>query len=582
MRQSTPSSASLASLAAADFRSARNRAALKELLARITGKNIDLLSFDEVRLKLKAQSGSERGLVDIPLDAIIGSVGRYTDFTRDFLPRRDANEQRWVAVKVATNELAGLPPIEAYQIGEAYFVKDGHHRVSVAREHGATHIQGYVTEVKSRVPLTPDTTADDLILIVEYAQFLEKTQLDELRPGANLKVTVPGQYNLLEEHIEVHRYFMGLNSQSEIPYREAVAHWYDTIYLPILGIICEKGIMRSFPDRTETDLYLWIMEHRAALVEELGWEVSFNTAAMDFAQQEMEIKTPAVSSLENRLMDVTTPMRLEKEPPGSEWRSGLLSDRQEQVFVEILVPINGLPSGWNAVHQALVIAQRESGRLHGLHILSPNDQQDELVLQAIQDEFQRLCRETNVQGDLTITRGEIATQICRFSRWVDLIVLNLMYPPALQPLARLSSGFSKIVAHCARPVLATPQTSTPMERPLLAFDGSVKSEQALYVAAYMAKAWKLPLTVTTILERNRTSLETLDKARRYLGEHQVQAKYIATEGPVAQTLLRICEDQQCDTMIMGGYGYSPALEVLLGSTVDYLVWQSEKPVIICR
>jgi nucleotide-binding universal stress UspA family protein len=574
MRQSTPSSASLASLAASDFRSARNRAALKELLARITGKNIDLLSFDEIRLKLKAQSGSERGLVDIPVAAIIGSVGRYTDFTRDFLPRRDANEQRWVAVKVATNDLAGLPPIEAYQIGEAYFVKDGNHRVS--------HIQGYVTEVKSRVPLTPDTTADDLILIVEYAQFLEKTQLDELRPGANLKVTVPGQYNLLKEHIEVHRYFMSLNSQSEIPYREAVAHWYDTIYLPVLGIISEKGIMRSFPDRTETDLYLWITEHRTALVEELGWEVSFKTAAVDFAQQEMEIKTPAVSSLENRLMDVTTPMRLEKEPPGSEWQSGLLTDRQEQVFVEILVPINGLPSGWNAVHQALVIAQRESGRLHGLHILSPNDQQDELVLQPIQDEFQRLCRETNVQGDLTITRGEIATQICRFSRWVDLIVLNLMYPPAPQPLARLSSGFSKIVARCARPVLATPQTSTPMEHPLLAFDGSVKSEQALYVAAYMAKAWKLPLTVTTILERNRTSRETLDKAQRYLEEHEVQANYLATEGPVAQTLLRICEDQQCDTMIMGGYGYSPALEVLLGSTVDYLVWQSEKPVIICR
>ena len=112
----------MAALAAVNFRSARNRAALKELLARITGQNIGLLSIDEVRLKLKAQGFSERRLIDIPVDAISGSVGRYTEFTRALLPRRDTNEQCWVAVKLIIDELAGLHINKANQIGEGYFV----------------------------------------------------------------------------------------------------------------------------------------------------------------------------------------------------------------------------------------------------------------------------------------------------------------------------------------------------------------------------------------------------------------------------------------------------------------------------
>src|SRR5690606_41196661 len=111
---------------------------------------------------------------------------------------------------------------------------DGNHRVSVARSMGATHIQAYVTEVRTRVPLTPDIKPDDLIIKAEYADFLEKTRLDELRPEANLQVTVPGKYEILLEHIAVHRYFMGIDFDREIPYKEAVAHWYDEVYMPLV------------------------------------------------------------------------------------------------------------------------------------------------------------------------------------------------------------------------------------------------------------------------------------------------------------------------------------------------------------
>jgi hypothetical protein len=145
--------------------------------------------------------------------------------------------------------MGGLPPIEVYQIGEAYFVRDGNHRVSVARELDAPTIQAYVTEVRTKVPLSPDDQPDDLILKAEYADFLEQTQLDKLRPGANLSLTVPGRYRTLQEHIAVHRYYMGLDQEREIPYEEAVTHWYDEVYLPVVQVIQERGILRDFPER---------------------------------------------------------------------------------------------------------------------------------------------------------------------------------------------------------------------------------------------------------------------------------------------------------------------------------------------
>src|SRR4030043_162089 len=144
------------SQAVQDFRSARQKATLREIIARLTGGSTELLSFDEVRQKLKAQVSPKKVLKEIPISAIIGSVNRYQDFSRDFLPGKNINEQRWANVELANSSFQGLPPIEVYQIGEAYFVSDGNHRVSVAKQIGTAQIQAYVTEVQTRVPLTSD------------------------------------------------------------------------------------------------------------------------------------------------------------------------------------------------------------------------------------------------------------------------------------------------------------------------------------------------------------------------------------------------------------------------------------------
>jgi hypothetical protein len=418
------------SSAISDFNAARNRAALGEILARFTGANTRLLSFDEVREKLKLQGGTSRGLQDIPLDAIVGSLGRYSDFNRSFLPLEQVDRERWARVKVAVTGQIGLPPIDVYKIGEVYFVKDGNHRVSVAREMGARYIQAYVTELRTRVPLTPDLQPDDLILKAEYADFLEKTRLDILRPNSDLSMTVPGKYSILLEHIDVHRYFMGIDFQRDISYEEAVAHWYDTVYLPVVQVIRARGFLHAFPERTETDLYLWLAEHRAALEKELGWDVDPAAAASDLAEQYGTNREGGITRLGERFLNTVALNRMEPGPEPGEWRrEKQASQREDRLFHDILVAVSGQPPGWLAVEQALLVAQREGARLHGLNVVTTEKEKESPENQAIREEFKRRCAQAGVKGDLTFSEGEVAQQVCTLSRWTDLVITSLTYPP---------------------------------------------------------------------------------------------------------------------------------------------------------
>ncbi|MBP7998564.1 MAG: hypothetical protein KA314_09585 [Chloroflexi bacterium] len=275
-----------------DFHRARRQVALEKILGYFTSESLDLLSYEEVRRHLRPSGQIERGLQEIPLVAIVGSVGRYRDFTRTFLPRHDADAMRWAQVKVA-HLTQGVPPITVYQIGGVYFVQDGNHRVSVARQMGNNTIEAYVTELKTAVPLGPDVQPDDLILKAEYADFLATTRLDVSRPQADLSLTSPGRYPLILEHIAVHRYFMGLEQQRDITYEEAVSHWYDFVYLPVVQLMEEYGLLQDFPARTEADLYVWLAQHRAEIEAEWDEIVQPDMAVAHLAAQLVQEKPSA-------------------------------------------------------------------------------------------------------------------------------------------------------------------------------------------------------------------------------------------------------------------------------------------------
>jgi hypothetical protein len=147
---------------------------------------------------------------------------------------------------------------------------DGHHRVSVAREQGQLFIEAEVRECATRVNITPDIKLDDLQILESKVKFLERTSLDRLRAGANIKVTIPDGFDRMLEQIAVHRYFMGLDLKRDISDQEAITDWYDHVYMPIVNVIRETEILKEFPGKTEGDLYLWVLDHQHYLAAEKG------------------------------------------------------------------------------------------------------------------------------------------------------------------------------------------------------------------------------------------------------------------------------------------------------------------------
>jgi len=252
------------------FSGARWQAFIKNMLSSLQRKPKSLLPFEEVRSLLKLSHVRDLGVQDVPLDKIVGSVGRYDDFTREFLPRRDDQEDRWRKVYDLSTSMTGFPPVELLKVGDAYFVRDGNHRVSVARAIDTKTIEAYVTEYLSPVEVSTDDTLDELLIKAGAANFAQITNLDTLRPGHNIRLTKPGRYKYLLEHIAVHKYYREIECQCEISWEEAVMSWYDNVYLPLVEEIRKRNILERFPGRTEADLYAWLVYHRQALEEKYG------------------------------------------------------------------------------------------------------------------------------------------------------------------------------------------------------------------------------------------------------------------------------------------------------------------------
>jgi hypothetical protein len=267
-----------------DFERAYGKAFWRKVIKRLTGENNELLPFDSVRESLPLKGQRYIGLHQVPIDQIVGSMGRYRDFDRAFLPLQKRTKDRWISIDRAHYEEVELPPVELYKMGEVYFVKDGNHRVSVARERGQTYLDAYVTEIEVPVLLTAEIELSDLELTREYALFLDQTNLAKIRPNASIELTLPGEYERLLEHISVHRWYLGEQKKTEAPYSEAVASWFDNVYTPLIELIEQEDLPEKFPNRTPADLYLWIIEYLWYLREAYRDEFDFREAAQQFIQ----------------------------------------------------------------------------------------------------------------------------------------------------------------------------------------------------------------------------------------------------------------------------------------------------------
>lgn len=270
-----------------NFSKARAKGRMQELLSTLTWKNNELLSLYEVTKLIKPKLENYRGIMPIPVAQVIGSESRYHDFTLAFYPRKEMLRSRWQSIDEAHLNDVQLPPISVYKLGESYFVRDGNHRVSVAKIKGVEFIDAEVVELDAEIPLSPGMTRSQLIKrVVDYERnrFIEVSVLDRIVDMDLVKFSSPGMYPEVLNHIQVHKYYINQSKEEEIPFEDAARSWYDTVFLPIVKQVREDRVLRSFPGKTYGDLYLWIVRHwdnlKSSGESETG--VSIEHATRDF------------------------------------------------------------------------------------------------------------------------------------------------------------------------------------------------------------------------------------------------------------------------------------------------------------
>jgi nucleotide-binding universal stress UspA family protein len=365
---------------------------------------------------------------------------------------------------------------------------------------------------------------------------------------------------------------MGLEQQREISFEEAVGHWYDHVYRPIAEGIRARGVLEEFPGRTEADLYLWVLDHRAALQERYGWGIEVQEAELDLAATEGGSR---LRRLARRALSAIAGAG----PEIGAWRREVVERRADhRLFPRVLVAVGGDAPIWPAIEWALEFARREGGTLRGLHV-TPGQVSEQA--QAITEEFQRRLRETGVVGQIAYEPGGPAQRIVQRSRWADLLVVSLRHPPGRGWWARMRSAHGNLIRRSRRPILAVPEVPVRLGTVLLAFDGGPRSTEALYVATYLSCVWGLRLIVLTVQPPEGRAGPDPEPARRYLQENDGQAEFHERRGEIAAAVLAEAEQVGADVILMGGYGHNLLSAALRGSALDEVLRGTRVPLLIC-
>jgi len=271
---------------------ARRRAFWANFRAHLVGKGVGLFDLNEVAQQLRLRNVRYLGIQTVPISKIVGSVGRYQDFTATFLPIHESMKNRWQHIAaVSLNPQDSLPPIEVYKVGAWYFVRDGNHRVSVAHQIGITHLDAAVWEYTDLWPEATASTTDiqTMLLMAEYRAFQENTRLDDLRPGHNIRLSEPGGYEEMMCQIAHYQHVLSQIDGVETSYEEAVTAWYDMIYETSVQLIHDEGVLGLFPDRTPADFFVWTTHHRQELESRYAHNVFVRDAVRDLRKHDLKL-----------------------------------------------------------------------------------------------------------------------------------------------------------------------------------------------------------------------------------------------------------------------------------------------------
>jgi hypothetical protein len=257
-----------------DFERARRHQVMSHLARRLRRDPPDvdvILPFSEVVDALGRVEERDLGQQSIELDSILGTVSRGGDsgpFDREFFPRTARVRARWAGIASAMRRGELLPPISVYRIGDIHFVRDGHHRVSVARALGRDWIDAYVVEVVTRIGAERSLLVSDLPLKSHERLFHERVPLSARR-RERIALTDPWRYGELADGVEAWAFRTMQDRARFIKRRAAARLWFDDEYLPIVAMLADARMIG--PDQTETDAYIRIVAQRYRLMRTFDW-----------------------------------------------------------------------------------------------------------------------------------------------------------------------------------------------------------------------------------------------------------------------------------------------------------------------
>jgi hypothetical protein len=256
--------------AESDFQRARRRQVLARLTRRLRGEPDDInliLPFDEVVAAVGRTGERRLGLQTIELRSIVGSVDRTSDFDRRFRPASNRLRERWQGINLAQRSGVGMPPISVYRIGDLHFVRDGHHRVSVALALGHTVIEAQVTEIRTQIPAGGISDRGDLVVKGYERLFRQRVPLpDEV--AARIVCRDPWNYAQLSENVEAWSFRLVQDAGEYVTRAEAALRWYEEEYRPVVAMLHEADLVGR---GTEAEAYLRVACDRYRLIRAHEW-----------------------------------------------------------------------------------------------------------------------------------------------------------------------------------------------------------------------------------------------------------------------------------------------------------------------
>jgi hypothetical protein len=263
-----------------DFLRARRRAALGAMVARLRGEPDDVrhvLPYEEVVAALGYVSEHYAGQEVVPLDAVVGTVDRGRDFDRSFRPTTGRVRSRWEHIAAAMRRGEAMPPVDLVRIGQIYFVRDGHHRISVARALGRTDIDANITEVVTRIGAERAITLEELPVKSHERVFFERVPLPD-NARAEIKLTDPWDYGRLAEAVEAWGFRLSQERGEPISRREVAYLWLENEYRPVIEMLRGADLIGT---TTETEAYMRVSAARYRLLRTHTWDEDVLATVVD-------------------------------------------------------------------------------------------------------------------------------------------------------------------------------------------------------------------------------------------------------------------------------------------------------------